>query len=252
MGSVFRRGDGVLGQVSRERSADPGVERLDEGRRREEPPPAARGGGDEGRPSSPASSTSRSGTSSTGSRPSTRRTGAAPSGGWQVSLAHLRPAFGARRAVARHGRRRHDLRHGAPGRAEAANATINRELAALKRAYRLALAGGAHRPGRAFRCSRRTTSGRDSSSARQFEAVRATPAGRPSRARHGRLHHGLAHPTELRRSSGGRSTSRPGRSGWSRGRRRTRDGRMFVMTPELRAALEAQRAATERASGRGG
>jgi len=187
----------------------------------------------------------------------------------EVSLAHLLPFFGERKAVQLP--TSEITRYKAARQEEgAANATINRELAALKRMYRLAVDGELiHRAPRISKLEennvRKGFFERD-----QFEAVRRhLSADRPRKD--------AAKPS---------STTYPGTRGrvatfayitgwrirsevlalqWSQvdfkagtvrlepGTTKNKEGRVFYMTPELRATLEEQRAATEavqRATGR--
>ena len=171
----------------------------------------------------------------------------------RTSLAHLRPVFGARRAtyltsadvtayvVARQTEAADDgtVRAAAP-------ATINRELAALKRAYRLAL--------EAERLARmpyipmlREANVRQGFFERPaFEAIR----------RHLPEHlrglvtvayiTGWRTASELQPLSWRQVDFKAGTLRLEPGTTKNAEGRMFVLTPELREALEAQRADTDR------
>ena len=160
------------------------------------------------------------------------------------SLAHLRPVFGSRRAVQVTAA---DVTVYVTARqaATAANATINRELAALKKAYSLALAAERiHRAPR-FRMLQEDNVRQGFFERDQLEAVRRLL---PEYLRGlvtvayitgWRIHSELL-PLQWRQVDFGAGTLRlePGTT-------KNREGRVFVMTPELRATLEAQRAATE-------
>jgi integrase len=160
------------------------------------------------------------------------------------SLAHLRPAFDARRAV-------HvtvaDVTTYITQRqaAGAKNATINRELAALKRAYSLALA--AERIGRAprFRMLQEDNVRQGFFERDQFEAVRRLLPDDLRGLITVAYITGWRIPSELLRLQWRQVDFAAGTLRLEPGTTKNKDGRMFVMTPELRAALEAQRAATE-------
>jgi integrase len=160
------------------------------------------------------------------------------------SLAHLRPVFGSRRAV-------HvtatDVTFYVTTRqaAQAKNATINRELAALKKAYSLALAAERiHRAPR-FRMLPEDNVRQGFFERDAFEAMRRLL---PDELR------GLVTVAYI---TGWRIQSALLPLRWRQvdcaagilrlepGTTKNRDGRVFVMTPELRATLEAQRAMTE-------
>ena len=158
------------------------------------------------------------------------------------SLAHLRPVFGSRRAVHVTSRRCDDLRTTRQA-AQAKNATINRELAALKKAYSLALAAE-----RIHRAPRFRMLQEDNVRQGFFERERSRPCGAllPDYLRGlvtvacitgWRIQSELL-PLQWRQVDFAAGTLRlePGTT-------KNRDGRVFVMTPELRATLEAQRAA---------
>ena len=110
-----------------------------------------------------------------------------------ISLGHLRPAFGLRRAV--HVTTADVTAYAATRQAAgAANGTINREVAALKRAYALALdAERLHRAPR-MRMLREDNVRQGFFDRPQFEAVRSRLAPEPARPGDGRLHHRLAGP----------------------------------------------------------
>jgi integrase len=160
------------------------------------------------------------------------------------SLAHIRPVFGPRRAV-------HvsvaDVTAYVVARqqAGAANAIINRELAALKRAYSLALAAERiHRAPR-FRLLQEDNVRQGFFERNHFEALR----------RH--LPEYLRGVVTVAYITGWRIHSELLSLEWRQvdfkagtlrlepGTTKNREGRLFVMTPELRATLEAQRAETE-------
>ncbi len=161
----------------------------------------------------------------------------------EYSLAHLLPAFGARRAAevttadvdAYVARRK---------REGAANATINRELAALQRMYSLALdAELLHRAPR-IRKLKENNARRGFFEREQFEAVRAhlpdylRPVVTFAYITGWRVRSEIL-PLQWRQVDFEAGTARlePGTT-------KNDEGRVFVMTPELRACLEAQREAT--------
>ena len=160
------------------------------------------------------------------------------------SLAHLQPVFGSRRAV-------HvtvaDVTDYITARqaAKAKNATINRELAALKKAYALALAAERiHRAPR-FRMLQEDNVRQGFFEREQLEAVRRL------------LPESLRGVVTVAYITGWRIQSELLPLQWRQvdvaagtlrlepGTTKNREGRVFIMTPELRATLEAQRVATE-------
>jgi integrase len=160
------------------------------------------------------------------------------------SLAHLRPVFDVRRAV--HVTTADVMTYITQRQAAGAkNATINRELAALKRAYALGLAAERiHRAPR-FRMLQEDNVRQGFFEREQMVAVRA---GLPDYLRGlitvayvtgWRIQSELL-PLQWRQVDFAAGTLRlePGTT-------KNREGRVFVMTAELQATLEAQRAATE-------
>ena len=162
----------------------------------------------------------------------------------EFCLDHLLPFFGERRAV--HVTTADVNAYVARRLAEdAANATINRELCALKRMYSLALAAERiHRAPRIPRLEERNVR-QGFFEREQFEALR----------RH--LPEALRGVVTFAYITGWRTRSEILPLQWRQvdfktgtvrlepGTTKNREGRTFVVTPELRAALEGQRAGTE-------
>jgi integrase len=160
------------------------------------------------------------------------------------SLDHLLPFFGSRRAV-------HltvaDVNAYVTRRQDegAANGTINRELAALKKMYSLALAAEKiHRAPR-FKMLQEDNARQGFFEREQFEAVRrhlpeyVQPVVTFGYITGWRIKSEVL-PLQWRQVDFNAGTARlePGTT-------KNREGRMFIMTPELRAWLERQRAITE-------
>ncbi|MFQ5946732.1 MAG: tyrosine-type recombinase/integrase [Anaerolineae bacterium] len=162
----------------------------------------------------------------------------------EFSLVHLLPFFGERRAV--HMTAADVTAYAAKRRAAgAANGTINRELAALRRMFSLALAAGKiHRAPKIPRLQEDNVR-QGFFEREQFEAVRrhlrgyARPVVTFAYITGWRVHSEIL-PLLWRQVDFKTDTIRlePGTT-------KNRDGRTFMMTPELRATLEEQRAKTE-------
>jgi integrase len=170
----------------------------------------------------------------------------------RTSLAHLRPTFDTRRAapltsadvtdyvVARQTETADDGTVRA-----AANATINRELAALKRAYRLALKGDRlsrvpHIPMLKESAPRQGFFERP-----QFEAVRARLAPELRGLVTVAYLTGWRIPSELQPLQWRQVDFKAGTVRLEPGTTKNTEGRVIVMTRELREILEAQRADTD-------
>jgi integrase len=161
-----------------------------------------------------------------------------------ISLGHLRPAFGLRRAV-------HvtsaDLTAYATTRqaAGAANGTINRELAALKRAYSLALdAERLHRAPR-IRLLREDNVRQGFFERPPFEAVRSRLAPDLRGLVTAAYITGWRVPSELQPLQWRQIDLKAGTIRLEPGTTKNTDGRMFIVTPELHEVLAAQRAYTD-------
>ncbi len=169
-----------------------------------------------------------------------------------VCLGHLRPAFDARRALAVTAA---DVLAYVAARqgAGASNASINRELAALKRAYNLALAGDRLPRRPRITLLREATPRQGFFERPQFEAVRRhLPANLRGLVTVAYLT-GWRLASELLPLTWAGVDFAAGTLRLEPGTTKSREGRTFIMTPELRAVLEAQRAETEhwqRARGR--
>jgi integrase len=161
-----------------------------------------------------------------------------------ICLGHLRPVFTTERAVSV---TTADVTAYTADRqaAGAANGTINRELAALKRAYRLALA--AERIHRAPRIPMlREDNVRQGFFERdQFEAVRRRLPDVLRNLVTVAYITGWRVPSELQPLQWHHVDFKAGTLRLEPGTTKNREGRLFIMTPELRATLEAQRTATE-------
>src|SRR5262249_47790422 len=127
----------------------------------------------------------------------------------------------------------------------AANASINRELAALKRAYSLAIAAD-RLPRRPRIPMLRESRPRQGFFERpQFEAVRHTGPEHLRELLTVAYLTGWRIPSELQPLTWPCVDFVAGTLRLEPGTTKNREGRTFVLTPELRAALEAQRAYTE-------
>ena len=163
----------------------------------------------------------------------------------RFSLAHLLPVFGVRRAV--HVTAAEIDAYKAQRLAEgAANATINRELAALKRMYSLAVQGERIPSGPHIAMLRESNTRSGFFERDQFEAIRR------------RLPEEIRPVVTFAYVTGWRTQSEVLTLQWRQidfdagtvrldpGTTKNGEGRMFVMTPELRECLLAQRAITEK------
>ncbi len=162
----------------------------------------------------------------------------------EFNLNHLLPFLGARRAV--HVTTADVTAHVAGRQAEgAANATINRELSALRRMYSLALAAEKiHRAPKITKLQERNVR-QGFFEREQFEAVRR------------RLRETIKPVVTFAYITGWRVKSEILPLQWRQvdfkagtvrlepGTTKNQEGRTFIMTPELRATLEQQRARTE-------
>src|SRR5262245_8589499 len=162
----------------------------------------------------------------------------------EFSLAHLLPVFGARRAVLVTAT---DVTAYVVQRqtAGAANATINRELAALKKMYTLALV--AERIPRAprFRMLQEDNVRQGFFERDRFEAVRAALPDYLQPIVTFAYITGWRIPSEVLPLSWLQIDFTAGTVRLEPGTTKNREGRLFIMTPELRAWLERQRAITE-------
>jgi integrase len=162
----------------------------------------------------------------------------------KFSLAHLLPFFGARRAVQVSSA---DVTAYRVQRqtAGAAAATVNRELAALKRMFSLAVQGEQLQRMPYIEMLRENNARRGFFEREQFESVRAhlpayaRPAATFAYVTGWRLKSEIL-PLQWRQVD-----FRAGTVRLDVGTTKNNDGRTFPMTPELRATLEAQRAATD-------
>jgi integrase len=162
----------------------------------------------------------------------------------EFSLAHLLPVFGPRRAAQLTSA---DATTYAAKRLEdgAANATINRELAALKRMFSLAVKGERLQRMPYIEMLKEDNARRGFFEREQFEAVRS------------RLPEYAQPPATFAYITGWRLKNEILTLQWRQvdfkagvvrlepGTTKNLDGRTFPMTPELRGTLEAQRAVTE-------
>ncbi|SRR6266511_2652328 len=163
----------------------------------------------------------------------------------RFSLQHVLPVFGERRAVhvTSADMDKYKVDRLAAG---AAHATINRELAALKRMYTLAVHGERipHAPHIALLQEDNVRQGffeRD-----QFEAVRRRLAERLRPVVTFAYITGWRVPSEVLTLRWRQIDFEAGTVRLEPGTTKNREGRTFYMTPELRACLEAQRALTEK------
>jgi len=156
---------------------------------------------------------------------------------------HLAPFFGRRRmaAITTADVRRYVARRQGEG---AKNATINRELAVLSRAFTLAIAAGALLSRPHIALLREDNVRRGFFEAEEFEAVRRRlPSTWPTSCRSSTPRGGDGDPKQPV-SAGRTSPSTPVRSGLEPGTTKTGEGRVFPFTAELRALLERRRAVT--------
>jgi site-specific recombinase XerD len=162
----------------------------------------------------------------------------------ELSLAHLLPVFGPRRAMHLTGDDVTTYRNQRL-EAKAAPATVNRELAALKRMFSLAVKAERLHRSPPIEMLKENNARRGFFEREQFEAVR----------RH--LPEDLRSLVTVAYVTGWRITDALLPLEWRQvdfrantlrlepGTTKNDEGRIFAMTPELRAALEAQKAATE-------
>ena len=160
------------------------------------------------------------------------------------SLAHVLPFFGARRAVQISSTdvTAYRVKRQAAG---AAAATVNRELAALKRMFSLAVKGEQLQRMPYIEMLRENNARRGFFEREQFEAVRAhLPAYAQPAATFAYIT-GWRLKSEILTLQWRQVDFRAGVVMLDVGTTKNRDGRTFPMVPELRAMLERQRAATE-------
>jgi integrase len=162
----------------------------------------------------------------------------------EFSLAHLTPYFGARRAMQITSA---DVTKYRVQRLEAgaAPATINRELAALKRMYSLAVKGEQLQRMPYIEMLRENNARRGFFEREAFEAVRGHLPAYAQRAATFAYLTGWRLKSEILPLQWRQVDFKAGTVRLEPGTTKNRDGRTFPMTPELRAVLEAQRAATD-------
>ena len=162
----------------------------------------------------------------------------------EFSLAHLLPVFGHRRAA--HVSSSDVTDYIATRQAEnAANATINRELTALKRMFSLALAGEKLHRGPRIRKLDEHNVRQGFFEREQFEAVRRhLPAYLKPVVTFAYIT-GWRTKSEILPLQWRQVDFKAGTVRLEPGTTKNREGRMFIMTPELRATLEAQRGLTD-------
>jgi integrase len=162
----------------------------------------------------------------------------------EFSLAHLLPVFGPRKAIALTNAdvTAYRVQRQAAG---AAAATVNRELAALKRMFSLAVKGERLQRMPYIEMLKENNARRGFFERDQFEAVRAhlPDYGRPA-ATFAYLT-GWRLKAEILTLQWRRVDFRAGVVTLDVGSTKNRDGRTFPMIPELRALLEVQRATTD-------
>jgi integrase len=162
-----------------------------------------------------------------------------------VSLKHLRPVFDPRRAL--HVSSADVIAYSATRQAAgAANASINRELAALKRAYRLALTGERLPRAPHIPLLREDNVRQGFFERAAFEAVRSRLAPELRGLVTAAFITGWRVPSELQTLQWRQVDPKAGTVRLEPGTTKNRDGRTFIMTSELREVLEAQRAETDR------
>jgi len=162
----------------------------------------------------------------------------------EFSLAHLLPFFGARRAVELTSA---DVTKYRVERLEAraAPATVNRELAALKRMFSLAVKGERLQRMPYIEMLTENNARRGFFEREQFESVRAhLPAYAQSPATFAYIT-GWRLKSEILTLQWRQVDFRAGVARLEPGTTKNLDGRTFPMTPELRAVLEGQRKATD-------
>jgi integrase len=160
------------------------------------------------------------------------------------SLAHLVPVFGTRRAV--HVTVADVNAYVTQRQAEgAANGTINRELAALKKMYSLALAAEKlHRAPR-FKLLREDNVRQGFFERESFESVRSHLPAYVQPVVTFAYITGWRIPSEVLPMQWRQIDFKAGTLRLEPGTTKNREGRLFIMTPELRAWLERQRAITD-------
>jgi integrase len=162
----------------------------------------------------------------------------------EFSLAHLLPVFGARRAV--HVTTADVTAYIVQRQGEgAATATINRELAALKKMYALALDAECLPRAPRFRLLQENNVRRGFFERDQFEAVRSRLRGYLQAVVTFAYITGWRIPSGVLALQWRQIDFRAGTIRLEPGTTKNREGRMFIMTPELRAWLERQRAITD-------